>query len=87
MKKLLENPNNIHASLKLPDYLLQQGLSVSGEGVVMMVARLLLALVFVVVAIWSTGMDVFFILFLVFFVLPRCWMNGSEVFSGKTKNG
>ena len=54
---------------RLPDCLLQQGLPDSSEGRAMTAARLWLASVLVVVARWSTDLNVFFLL-MVFFVLP-----------------
>ena len=54
---------------RLPDCLLQQVLPGSDEGGAMTAARLRLSSVFVVVARWSTDLDVNFI-FLVFIVLP-----------------
>ena len=47
---------------RLPDCLLQQGLPGSGEGGAMTAARLRLASVLVVVARWSTDLDVIFII-------------------------
>ena len=47
---------------QLPDCLLQQGLPGSGEGGAMTAARLRLASVLVVVARWSTDLDVIFII-------------------------
>ena len=47
---------------RLPDCLLQQVVPDSGEGGVMTVARLRLASVIVVVARWSTDLDVIFII-------------------------
>ena len=46
---------------RLPDCLLQQVVPDSGDGGVMMAARLRLASVLVVVARWSTDLDVIFI--------------------------
>ena len=46
---------------RLPDCLLQQVLPGSGEGEAMIAARLRLASVLVVVARWSTDLDVIFI--------------------------
>ena len=48
---------------RLPDCLLQQVVPDSGDGGVMMAARLRLASVLVVVARWSTDLDVIFIIF------------------------
>ena len=47
---------------RLPDCLLQQGLPGSGEGGAMTAVRLRLASVIVVVARWSTDLDVIFII-------------------------
>ena len=47
---------------RLPDCLLQQGLPGSGKGGAMTAARLRLASVLVVVARWSTDLDVIFII-------------------------
>ncbi len=47
---------------RLPDCLLQQGLPGSGEGGAMTAARLRLASVLVVIARWSTDLDVIFII-------------------------
>ena len=47
---------------RLPDCLLQQVVPGSGDGGAMMAARLRLASVLVVVARWSTNLDVFFFL-------------------------
>jgi hypothetical protein len=47
---------------RLPDCLLQQGLPGSSEGEAMTAARLRLASVLVVVARWSTDLDVIFII-------------------------
>ena len=47
---------------RLPDCLLQQGLPGFGERGAMTAARLRLASVFVVVARWSTDLDVIFII-------------------------
>ena len=47
---------------RLPDFLLQQGLPDSDEGGAMTAARLRLASVLVVVARWSTVLDVIFII-------------------------
>ena len=47
---------------RLPDCLLQQGLPGSGEGGAMTAARLRLASVLVVVARWSTDLDVILII-------------------------
>ena len=46
---------------RLSDYLLQQVVPRSGDGGAMMAARLRLASVLVVVARWSTDLDVIFI--------------------------
>ena len=54
---------------RLPDCLLQQVVPNSGEGGAMTAARLRLASVLVVVARWSTDLNVI-LLFLVFVVLP-----------------
>ena len=48
---------------RLPICLLQQGLSCSGDGGVMTVARLRLALVLVVIARWFAELDVIFVAF------------------------
>ena len=48
---------------RLPDCLLQQGLLGSGEGGAMTAARLQPASVLVVIARWSTDLDVIFIIF------------------------
>ena len=58
---------------RLPDCLLQQGLPGSGEGGAMTAARLWLALVLVVVARWSTDLDVIFVISSV-----RCTMVEDE---------
>ena len=47
---------------RLPDCLLQQGLPDSGDGGAMTAARLRLAPVLVVVAMWSTDLNVIFII-------------------------
>ena len=50
---------------RLPDRLLQQVVPGSGDGGAMTAARLRLALVLVLVARWSTDLDVIFIIFCV----------------------